>query len=140
MRPEYDFWLLQMVINQNNNNSVIIYQYDLIAKHFWRSFVSIAKFSYWFKFHVNIIIVSLVMTIFFYRRLTRNPETTKTPVWVWINIWRLRQVRDTKLGIIVCNYMSLNAEKFQHFYCFLVIKGKPTRVGIVKLSEPPFPD
>ena len=140
MRPEYDFWLLQMVINQNNNNSVTIYQYDLIVKHFWRGFVSLAKFSYWFKFHVNIIIVSLVMTIFFYKRLTRNPETRKTPVWVWLNIWRLRQVTDTKLGIIVCNYMSLNAAKFQHFYCFLVIKGKPARVGMVKLSEPPFPD
>ena len=35
-------------------------------------FVSLVKFSYWSKFHVNIIIGSAVMTIFFYKGLTRN--------------------------------------------------------------------
>ena len=32
---------------------------------FWRCFVSLMKFSYWYKFHVNIITGSGVLTIFF---------------------------------------------------------------------------
>ena len=62
---------------------------------FWRYFVSLVKFSYLPKFHVNIITGSGVMTIFFYKRLTRNPEIGNTPVWVLPNIWRLGGVRDT---------------------------------------------
>ena len=43
-------------------------------------FVFLVKFSYWFKFHVNIIIGSGVMTIFFYKGLTSNPEIGNTQV------------------------------------------------------------
>ena len=95
---------------------------------FWRCFVSLVKFSYWSKFHVNIITDSGIMTIFFYKGLTRNPEIGNTPVWVLPNIWRLGQVMDTKFGTNVSNRMLLNAAKFQgySFYRFWVIKGKPT--------------
>ena len=47
------------------------------SNFFWRRFVSLVKFSYWSKFHVNIIntiAVSAVVTIFFYKGLTRNLE------------------------------------------------------------------
>ena len=37
-------------------------------------FVSLVKFNYWSKFHVNIITGFEIMTIFFYKGLTRNPE------------------------------------------------------------------
>ena len=37
------------------------------------------KFSEWYDFHVNIITGSGVMTIFFFKELTRNPETGYTP-------------------------------------------------------------
>ena len=37
-------------------------------------FVSLVMFSYWSKFHVNIITGFEVMTIFFYKGLTRNLE------------------------------------------------------------------
>ena len=37
-------------------------------------FVSLVMFNYWSKFHVNIITGFEVMTIFFYKGLTRNPE------------------------------------------------------------------
>ena len=40
---------------------------------FWRGFVSLVKFRYWSKFHVNITTGSRVMTISFYKWLTRNP-------------------------------------------------------------------
>ena len=41
------------------------------------------------KFHVNIITSSGVMTIFFSKGLTRNPEIGNTPVCVLPDIWRL---------------------------------------------------
>ena len=98
---------------------------------FWGCFVSLVKFSYWSKFHVNIISGSGVMTVFFYKGLTRNPDIGNTPVWVLPNIWRLEQVRDTKFGMDVSNKMLLHAAKCQryNFYRFSVIKGKPTAEG-----------
>ena len=95
---------------------------------FWRWFVSLVKFSYWSKFHVNIITSSGFMTIFFHKGLTRNPEIGNAPVWVLPNIWRLGQVMGTKFGTNVSNRMLLNAAKFQgySFYRSWVIKGKPT--------------
>ena len=97
----------------------------------WGCFVSLVKFSYWSKFYVNIITGSGVKTILFYKGLTRNPEIGNTPVWVLPNIWRLGQVWDTKSCTSVSNKMLLNGAKCQgySFYCFWVIKLKPTRVG-----------
>ena len=52
-----------------------------------------------------------VLGIFFYKRLTRNPEIGMlTSV---VNIWRLGQVRDTKFGTYVSNEMLPNATKCQ---------------------------
>ena len=93
---------------------------------FWHCRVSLVKFSYWYKFHVNI---TTVMTIFVYKRLTRNLEIKNTPFWVLLNIWRLERVRDIKFGMNVFNKMLLNAAKCQgYLYHFWVIKGKP-RLG-----------
>ena len=105
---------------------------------FWRCFVSLVKFSYCSKFHVNIMTDSGVMTISFYKGLTRNPEIGNTPVWVLPNIWRLGRVMDTKFGTNVSNKMLLNAAKCQgySFYCFWVIKGIPTGRG-GKITHPP---
>ena len=85
-------------------------------------------FSYQSKFHVIIITISGVMTIFFCKGLTRNPEIGNTPVWVLPNITRLRQVRETNCSTGVSNKMLLKAAKCQtySFYRFWVIKGKPT--------------
>ena len=71
------------------------------------------------------------MKIDFCESLNRNLETKNIPVWVFPNIWRLGQVRDTKYGTYVSTKMLLNAEKCQgySFYCFWVIKGKPTGQG-----------
>ena len=104
---------------------------------FWRCFFSLVKFSYWLKFHVCIITGSGIMTIFFHKGLTRNPEIGNTSVWGFPNIWRLGRVIDTKFGTNVFNRMLLNAAKFQgySFYRFWIIKVKPT--GGIKL--PPLP-
>ena len=82
-----------------------------MVKIFERCRVSLLKFSYWFKFHVNVITGSGVMTIFIFKGLTRNPEIGNTPVCVLPNIWRLGQVRDTTFGTNVSNRMLLNAAK-----------------------------
>ena len=108
-----------------------IFGHDVKVTFFWRWFVSTVRFSYWSKFHVNIITGSGIMTIFFYKGLTRNPEIGNTPVWVLPNIWRLGRIMDTKFGTNVSNRMLLNASKFQGYslYRFWVIKRKPTDGG-----------
>ena len=80
---------------------------------FWCCFLSLVKFSYWSKFHVIIITGSGVLTIFFYKGLTRNPEIRNTPIWIFSYIWRLGQVRNTKFDRNVSNKMLLNATKCQ---------------------------
>ena len=65
--------------NPKNDNDVTIFRHDVNVKFFWRCFVSLVKFSYWSKFHVNIITGSGIMKIFFYKGLTRNPEIGNTP-------------------------------------------------------------
>ena len=114
-------------INQKNDNDIITCQQDFIVNFFWRCSVFHVTFSYWSKFNVNIITGSEVMTIFFCKELTRNPEIRNTPVWVLPSIWRLRRVRDTTFGTNVSNKMLLNAAKCQCYslYRFWVIKGKP---------------
>ena len=109
-------------------NDVTISRYDVICHIFWRCFVSLVKFNYYSKFPLNIISGSGVMTIYFYKGLTRNPEIRNTPVWVLPNIWRLGRVRDTKFSTDASNKMLLNAAKCQgySFHCFWIIKGKPT--------------
>ena len=104
-----------------------------------RCFVFLVKISYWSKFHVNVITGSGVMTIFFYKGLTRNPEIGYIPVWVLpisgdrreLGIPNLARMFQTK-----CYRMLQNAS--YGFYRFWVIKGKPT--GRVKLLHtPPVP-
>ena len=100
---------------------------------FWRCFVSLVKFSYWFKLHVNIITGSGIMIILFYQGLTRNPGIGNAPVWVSSNIWRLGWVMDTKFGMNVSNRISLNAAKCQGLQLlpFLSYWGK-TNLGLIQ--------
>ena len=92
----------KLAINWKNDNNVTIFWHDVTSTFCWCCFVSLMKFSYWSKFHVNIITDSGVMIISFYKGLTRNLEIGNTPVWVLPNIWRLG-----KLGIPNLVRMSL---------------------------------
>ena len=82
------------------------------------------------------------MTIFFYKRLTRNPEIENTPAWVLPNIWRLGQIMGTKFDTNVSNRMLLSDAKFQglSIYCSEVIKGKSTGGGGGKITPSLHPD
>ena len=71
------------------------------------------KFSYWSKFHLNIITGSGVLTIFFYKELTRHPEIGYNPVWDLPNIWGQGMVRDTKFGTNISNEMLPNVAGLQ---------------------------
>ena len=106
----------------------------------WRCFLSLVTFSYWSKFHVNIITGSGIMTILFYKGLTRNPEIGNTPVCVLPNIWRLGRAMDTTFDTKIFDRMLLNAANFQsyNFYRFWVIKQKPTG-GVGGKIAPPLP-
>ena len=64
-------------------------------------------------FHANIIDGSAVMTIFFYKELTKSPKIGNTHVCLLSSIWRLKNVRDTKFGTNVPNKMLLNDAKCQ---------------------------
>ena len=74
---------------------------------FRRCFVSLVRFSYWFKFHISIITGSGIMTISFYKGLTRNLEIWNNHVWVLSNIWRLGQDRNTKFDRNVSNKIKV---------------------------------
>ena len=128
----------KLAINWKNDNDLTISRHDIIVKFYLASFfdvffVFLVMFSYWSKFHVNIISGSGVMTIFFYKGLTRNPEIGYNPVWVLPNIWGQGRVRNAKFSTNVSNEILPNVAKCQSysFYRFWVIKGKPT--GRIKL-------
>ena len=91
-------------------------------------FVSLVKLTYWYKFHVNATFGSSeVMTIFFYKGFTRNPEIENTAVWVLPNIWRLGELRDTKFGINVSNE---NLPRWFHKSIFKIFRQMPSSVSL----------
>ena len=103
MRKESGFQIAPK--SRKNDNGVTICQHDVKVKSFLTLFYYFffVRFNYRIKFHVNIITGSGVMTIFFYKRLTRNPEIGNTPICVLPNIWRLEWVRNTKVGTNISN-------------------------------------
>ena len=86
------------------------------SNFFWSCFVSLVNFSYWSRFHVNVITGSGVMEISFYKELTRNPKIGNSSVWVLPHIRRLKRVRKFgKFGTNVSNKMLLNVSKCQGY-------------------------
>ena len=105
----------RLAINRKNVNYVTTFR--KLIKFFVPCSISLVKFSYWPKFHVNI--MTGVTKIFAYKGLTRNPEIVDTPIRVLPNILRLGQVRDTEFGPNVSNKMLLNAPKCQGYGFYL---------------------
>ena len=93
-------------------NDVTIFRNDVNVKFFWRGFVFLIKFSYLSKFHVNIITGSGIMTVFFYKRLTRNPEIGIPPSEFcptsvdWGELWIPNLARSS---LIECYWMVKNS-------------------------------
>ena len=114
---------------------------------FWRCLISLLDFSYWSKFHVNIITGSTVMTIFLYKGLTRNrnPEIPTSEYWsilsrawrelaianlVWMSLmkwyWILQNVRVTALTV-----SELSRENQQGAYTYLPTQIKSLTYALV---------
>ena len=58
MHPESRMSLLnssKLLTNWKSDDDILIWQHNFIVKYFWSCRVSLIKFSYWSKFHVNII-------------------------------------------------------------------------------------
>ena len=122
-----------------NDDDITTCWHNVIVKFFWCCFVSLVKLSYWSKFYANIITFSGVMTIFFYKGLTRNPEIGNTPVWVLPSIRRLGQVRDTRFGtnsLITCYWMLQNTRVTAFTVSELLMENQqgglspPSRLGL----------
>ena len=129
--PEFGHWNSPNWPKIQKLTMTSLFRYGVNVKFLWCWCVSLVKFSYWSKFHANIITGSGIMAILFYKGLTRNPIIGNSPLWVLPNIWRLGGVMDTKFGTSVSNRILLNAAKFQgySFFRFWVIKRKPTGKG-----------
>ena len=100
------------------------------SQFFWRCFVFLVKFSYWYKFHVNLITGSGITTIFFYKGLTRNAETGNTQFEIFPISGDWRKLVYTNAS----NKVLLNATKYQGYspYCLCVIEGKPAWIFITQ--------
>ena len=90
----------------------------------------LVNFSYASKFHVNIITASGIMTIFFYKGLTRNPEIGNTPIWFrdWSKLWIPNLAR---MSLIECYWMLQNSS-VTAFTVFELLREN--QLGWVKLS------
>ena len=113
MRLESGFWIAPNWPKiEKNCRDFTICRHDVIVKFFWCCFVCLVKFRYWSKFHVNIITGSGVMTISFYKWLTRNPGIGNTLSefcaisgdWGKLEIPNLAQT-----SLIKCYWMLRNA-------------------------------
>ena len=133
MHPKSSFWIAPNGHTLEKWQRCHNFWHDMTSSNFWRCFVSLVKFTYWSKFHVNIITGSEVMTNFFLRDW---PEIGNTPVWVLPNIWILGRVRDTKFGMNASNKMLLNAAKCQGYNFYrLSYYGKTNRGGVTPPSR-----
>ena len=123
--------LLQIGTKSKNDNDLRIFRHDVNVKLFWPFFLSIFNFSYWFKFHVNIITSSGLMTIFFYKGYTRNPETGIPPPEFcsisgdWSELWILTS---SQMSLMECYWMLRNSR----FTTFTVLELLRVRVRLAR--------
>ena len=114
------------------------WRHNLVVNFFRCCFVSLVNFSYYTKFHVNITTGSGVMTISFYKRLTRIPEIGNTAVWVLPIIWRRGRVRNFKSGKNVYNkiYWMLQNSRVTVFTISGLLRVTPHGRGGGKITLP----
>ena len=115
----------KLAINWNNDNNVTIFRDEVIVHLFlWCCFISLFNFLHWSKFHVNIMTGSGVMTISYYKGLSRNPETRNNTVWVLpiSGGWGEREISNSAWIFLIKFYWMLHNARVTAFW---VIKGKP---------------
>ena len=102
----------KLAINRKNGNDIKICWHDVIVKFFLTLFVCLLKFSYWYKFHLNIITGSGVMTISFVRdwpeiRKLKTPPSEFCPI---SGDWGMLQIPNlVGMFLMKCYWMLQNA-------------------------------
>ena len=71
--------LLQIAHDLKNDNEVTIFWHEIIITFFWGDFVSLVKFSYWSKFHGNIIVGVMTSSYFVLFRIYQKLGNRKYP-------------------------------------------------------------
>ena len=99
---------------------------------FWHWRISFFKFSYWSKFHANIITGSNFITIFLYKGLIRNPKIQNTPASAFCPIsgdWGELEIQNlAQMPLMKCYWMLQNSR---------VIEGNPAEGKITPTPSPP---
>ena len=99
----------KLVINRKNDNYVTTCWHDVIAKFFWHCYVSLVKFSYWFKFHVNIFTSSRVLWQFSFIRDWPEIRKSEIPLSEFCRIsgdWgELGTSKLARMSLIKCYWM-----------------------------------
>ena len=135
MRPESSFRMAANWPQIEKNNDVTICRYDVCRHFFWSCRVFLVRFSYWSKFHVNIMTGYGVMTIFVYKGLTRSPEIGNIHVWVLSNIWRLLRIPKLVRMSLIKSYWMLQNAKVTAFSDSELLRMKWRFSTILKASK-----
>ena len=127
----------KLAINLKNDNNTIICWYDIIINFFCYCPAFLSTLVTGPSF-MSISLLVLQLWQFSFIRDWPEIQKLEIPVWVFPNILGLGWVRNTKFGTNVCKEMLLNAAKCQgySFYCFWVLKGKPTGGKGGKITPP----
>ena len=117
----------KLALNRKNGNDVTIFRHDVIVRFFPR--YGICQVMLLIQVLCQYHYCSGVMTIFVYKRLTRNLEIGNTHVWVlpivWVlpNIWRPGRVRDPNLSQMSNEKLLYDAKcQGYSFYRFWVLR------------------
>ena len=113
-----------------------IQKITMTTQFFWHCFVSLVKFSYWSKFHVNIITGSGIMTIFFYKGLIRNPEIPPSEFSQYLETGASYGYQIWQMFLINCDWMLQNS-RVTAFTAFELLRENQLGGGI---TLPPKPD
>ena len=120
----------KLAIYWKNDNDVIIFQHDVIVKIFWCCFVSLMRFSYWSRFHVNIIASSFIRDWPEIRKSQIPPSEFCTISGDW---GKLRIPNLPRMSPIKCYWMLQNARITAFTVSELLRKNQQG----IKLSPPP---
>ena len=106
-------------------------------------FIYFLKFSYWSKFHVNIITVSGVMTIFFDWTEIWKSEIPPSNVCPILGDWgKLGTQNLVRMSLVKCYWMLQNAKVTEFTVCELLKENQqeglnypPSRLGLRNFIE-----
>ena len=125
--------------NPKNDNDVTIFRHDVNVKFFWSCFVFLVKFSYWSKFHVNIITVLELWQFSFIRdwpeiRESEIPPSEFCPIpGDWDKLWIPNLAQ---MSLIECYWMLQNF-RVTTFTVFELLKENQLK-GRSKITPAPF--